>query len=439
MSALALDTALSDLPDLATECVLIGSGQRADCIWTRGDFIAICEHMLNGNSPQDFMLVYRNRDDKPCFAKAKTPKASRRTTWAWDTIIGRTKSPVGIGFYPTNPDGQSRWGAMDFDAHDGSALRARALALEAFRLLLRHPQLYLALGTSGSDGWHLFVFSREFHPTDHWTLLLKQVAAFIGTEVKPGICEVFPNDIAPGSWGHGIRAPGTWNPKTGGMGTIAYDGLSPLLAEKKEKRKESPFLYHATDSVAEARLHDKRETGLPGGPDDDWTKRFAITLPATRHHQLKALVLHVFHQVGHSVARHWAESQHQSANPTPQADLAEHMDEFEELWRWKDEQWQQELPDGERARFEALPTQTQRDVFRIVRSFVRKGEQDDSFDFPFPVENVGMRVGVSYQAMSKLRRHFMALRFIELTARHIPNVRATRFRWLAADETEDPF
>ena len=53
---------------------------------------------------------------------------------------------------------------MDFDAHDDDGERARKLVFAAFALLVRHPQLFVVLATSGSGGWHLFVFTREFHP-----------------------------------------------------------------------------------------------------------------------------------------------------------------------------------------------------------------------------------------------------------------------------------
>jgi len=55
---------------------------------------------------------------------------------------------------------------MDFDAHDGNALRARRFALAAFSVLQRHPQLYLVLDTSNSEGWHLFIFTGDFHPIE---------------------------------------------------------------------------------------------------------------------------------------------------------------------------------------------------------------------------------------------------------------------------------
>ena len=106
---LALDTATAAL---ATNCVLIGHGSKADCVWTRDEFLTICEHMLNGNPPTDFLLVYRDKENRPKFAKAKTAKAGRRASWSWDTITGRAKSRVGIGFYPWNKDGETRWAAI---------------------------------------------------------------------------------------------------------------------------------------------------------------------------------------------------------------------------------------------------------------------------------------------------------------------------------------
>ena len=87
-----LDLALSTL---ATNCVLIGHCSKADCVWTRDEFLTICELLRNGNAPTEFLLVYRDNENRPQFAKSKTAKADRRATWAWDTITGRAKSKVG--------------------------------------------------------------------------------------------------------------------------------------------------------------------------------------------------------------------------------------------------------------------------------------------------------------------------------------------------------
>jgi hypothetical protein len=129
-------------------------------------------------------------------ADATTPPLSLTSR---SKVTGRAKSKVRTGFYPSNSERKTRWGAMDFDAHDGNALRARGLAIAAFDTLVRHPQLYVILSTSGSDGWHLFAFTREFHSVDQWTSLFKQVAQLIGAEVVPGICEIFPGEVRPGS------------------------------------------------------------------------------------------------------------------------------------------------------------------------------------------------------------------------------------------------
>jgi hypothetical protein len=55
---------------LATNCVLIGHCDRAVVVWTGTEFRTLCEHILNGNSQTDFMLVYRDQENRPKFAKA---------------------------------------------------------------------------------------------------------------------------------------------------------------------------------------------------------------------------------------------------------------------------------------------------------------------------------------------------------------------------------
>ena len=230
---LQLDTALAKLPSLATECVLIGHAKKADLVWTKAQFFALCRHMLNDNDPHFFMIPYRRDDDgAACFAKAKTARVDRRANWAWDTITGRAKNPASVGFYPRTADGKSRWAAMDFDAHDGETARARDWALDAFRILFRHPELFLVLCTSGGGGWHLFVFSRDFYPVEDWNRLLKQAAAFIGAAIGKGLCEIFPSETR-GSTGYGIRAPGAWNPKTDQFGLIAFQNVDPSCESKR--------------------------------------------------------------------------------------------------------------------------------------------------------------------------------------------------------------
>jgi hypothetical protein len=140
------------------------------------------------------------------------------------------------------------------------------------------------------------------------------------------------------------------------------------------------------------------------------------------------------------VARRNAEAQYNEATPRPRATLFEHLDEFEELWAWTSQQWQTELSKAERQTFDALRTEIERDVFRIVRNFARKAEKDQMPDFPLSVEHLARALNVTHQAVSKgkIRERFVELRVIEKTADHIVNRKAARFRWLLSAEMDLP-
>jgi hypothetical protein len=216
------------LPQLATLPVIIGHAKKADLVWTDEQFRDLCLHMLNGNPDNFFLMPFRDaKTGQPRFAKANKASARHRIQWAWDTVRG-TASKASVGFYPRNAEGKSRWAAMDFDAHDGDKQRARELALKAFAALFQHPELFLVLCTSGGGGWHLFVFTVAFHPVAKWNLLLRNVADLIGAPVEKGLLEIFPDGESRGT-GCGIRAPGTWNPKSDQFGQIAYERVAELL------------------------------------------------------------------------------------------------------------------------------------------------------------------------------------------------------------------
>lgn len=411
---------------------------KADCVWTKDQFRAICDHMMNGNPPSDFLQVYQDEQGKPRFARAKAPKLKNRIDWSWGTITGSARSPVGIGFYPSNKDGMTRWGAMDFDAHDGDALRARSLAFKVFNLVRRHHQIFVALATSGSEGWHLFLFTRDFYPIRKWILLLKRVARMIGAEVKPGVCELFPTEVSNGKWPPAIRAPGTWNPKTGACGVIVSQTLTRLVGEGRKEGKSNPFLYHASNRVNEHQLHDRSTGELFRGIGDSWKDEYAIIGPCTRHNRLKDLGSSIFRQVGHAVARENASAQYREATPTPHANESEHITEFEQLWDWLRDQWVSELSETERKHFEEMKTESLKDAFRIVRNFKRFAEENGDDDFPISVEHLGHCLGMSHQGASAVRKQLAELGVIALTQPARKNIASARFRWLL-DDAENPF
>jgi hypothetical protein len=134
--------------------------------------------------------------------------------------------------------------------------------------------------------------------------------------------------------------------------------------------------------------------------------------------------------VGHQVARTIADAQYRAARVQPNATLAEHLEEFEELWNWMRDTWWRELSDAEKEIFSKLETETQRDLFRILKNFARFATEKGESDFPFPIEHVAARLEVSFQHVSKLRRRFVERSIIAQTAPAETNRSAARFRWL---------
>src|SRR5262249_5685060 len=78
---------------------------------------------------------------------------------------------------------------------------------------------------------------------------------------------------------------------------------------------------------------------------------------------------------------------------------------------------------------QVLGTETERDLFRILKNFARLATLKRQPDFPFAIQNVAARLGVSFQYVSQLRRHFVKLCIIAETERAVTNRCAARFRW----------
>jgi hypothetical protein len=409
---------LRTLPTLLTDCVLVGHAKKADVVFTPREWFALCIHMMNKNPSNFFLMPYRDGDGEPKFAKAYNANVDDRIQWAWDTITGRAKLPASIGFYPTNPQRQSRWAAMDFDTHDDAHMRARDLAHKAFAHLIRQPHLYVALTTSAGDpvhsGWHIFIFTAEFFPCEEWTRLLKQVADQIGAPIQPGVCEIFPDDCK--GIGHGIRAPGTWNPKSGECGLICRETVTRLLPTALPK-SDICFLGTRSGTREESQILPSREI-------------FKITAPGTRHAKLLEIVRVLFLQCGREVARKQAELQHTEANPAPVASLDEHLVEFDRAWEGMQRKWLRKLSPAERVKFDALTTNNERDAFKILRNW----SQTDAPDFKAHCQTLGERLGITLQSAADMRRRFCTRGILRQTAEYVPHKLAARYEWIAGNE-----
>jgi len=370
-------------PQLATNCYFVGHGQKADAIWSCADFQTIRGWMLNGNDPHHFLLAYRDKNGAPKYAKSRTRDAEKIAAWAYDTIRGTAKEKTGIGFYPRNPEGMTRWGALDIDAHDGNRDRARDLAFKAFALLNRHESLWIILGTSGqSGGWHLFIFARDLHPIAEWVALLHEVVEKIGARVQKGLVEILPNDAR--GVGYGIKE------RNCSLGT-----------------RSTPYVEQQT---------------LPS--------------TSTRHEQLAKLVGHIFHQVGLSVGRENARLQYLEANPSPVATLDEHLSEFERLWDGMQRLWLGTLSIHERAKYDELTTDNERDAFKIVRGWSRTA--DNGSDFKLHAKSLARRIPLTLAGACNTRKKFCSLGILKQTAAYVPHKLAARYHWLLAEPAKKP-
>jgi len=430
----------SALPTLANNCYIVGEAKRADVIWSEGDFKALCEHMLNENPLSHFLNVWIDASGQARFTKAPlSHRADRRANWAWGTITGKTKGQTGIGFYPANPEGQSRWAALDFDAHNGEHEQARKWSLEAFSLLLQNPQLDLILCTSG-NGFHLFVITRELHPLGAWIVLLKQVCELIGAPITDGICESFPNERAESQRvGKAIRAPGTWNPKTNSFSLIEAETVKPLL--ETLPRTWSRGIGKVTCALprkdVQLSLHRSTNTyffrtwALSTEPGvEAILARYPIRDKGTRNGVLMQLIGDLIHWFGREVAERIAEEHFRRNQHNIRSSLEEHRSEFAVAWQGMRQKLVDSLSPEEKQAFNALATEHQREGFFIVRAFAGVAEHKKEKDFPISRASLADRLSLTPPGAGDVIRKLCALKIIDRTQAPVTQKESARYCWL---------
>lgn len=104
------------------------------------------------------------------------------------------------------------------------------------------------------------------------------------------------------------------------------------------------------------------------------------------------------------------------------------MAEFSDAWSGMDRQWVASLNGFEREKLESLPTEQQRDAFRIIRNWSR----DDSAasDFFINAEALARRLGLTIRGASKMRDAFCKAGILHKTAPCVPHKRSARFIWM---------
>jgi hypothetical protein len=440
-TTLKLPDAARRLPTLANHFFIVGEGERADVIWSEGDFLALCEHMLNENPPNHFLAVWIDKNGKPQWAKAyPRSRADKRSGWAWDTITGKAKVQTSIGFYPTNDKRASRWGAIDFDAHNGEYDRARKWSMEAFSFLQRQPQQpYLILSASG-QGYHLHIITREFYPVGKWIVLLKTVCDWIGAPIADGSCEIFPSERAESQQcGKGIRVPGTLNPKTGKPSLIEIQTVGPLL--ETLPRTWSLGVGKVTRALprnnAALSLHKSTNTyflptytGSTGPIVEGLLARYPIEQKGTRNGVLMHLIGDSVHMFGREAAERIVKEHYQRYQQNIRSPLDEHLRDFATAWEGMRKKLVDSLSPEEQQAFNALGSEHQREGFLIARAFAGAAAYKGEKDFAIGRASLADRLSITPCGASDVIRKLCDVKAITPTQAYVRHKKPARFRWV---------
>jgi hypothetical protein len=249
---------------------------------------------------------------------------------------------------------------------------------------------------------------------------LEGIVSAIGSRPQSGVVELFPSRD-PQKYGRGLRAFGTWNPRNDAINGILFDDLDLLLAslEAATDRERSYLSSRETDHSFISRETEK--------------ERFAITQPATRHTQLLAMVGFLVVRCSHDVALEFANWQFDTKTVETNADLSQHLADFESIWAWFLSQWRPTLTESERNKFERLTTDTERDAFRIIRDLHRSASHSGGAEFPISRDSLAARLQITGVWAGKLRFRFCEDGIIQRVRPHIPNQRCAYYRWTAKE------
>ena len=412
-----------------------------DALLTKVQFVSLVRHMLNGNPLSHFLTVWRDQDGNPRFAKAKPHRdAETHARWTYDTITGNAKHKTSMGLYAKNKDNESRWAALDFDAHEhGQDELAKNRAIRAFTLMLEYRDRYLILSASGR-GYHVFILASQPRPIAEWTNVLKDTCKSIDAPIQDGVCEMFPNDgTANQPVGRAIRVPGSLNPSTGEIELILADTIRPLLdhLERQEKSKHSATL--TSNSLGPRELVRDKEvnnysyqhkSGFASSSTqrliDQVLAKYPIAQRGTRHGVLAKLTGELSHKFGFELSEHIVTQHYELYRDNVTTGPDDHMNEFRKAWRSFREEKVKQMTDAERVLFDKLQTEPQREAFLLCRSFAELKKE-----FPLSQSSLADRIRVTQQGAGYVIVKLIALGAIKRTADAKANRKSACYRWIA--------
>jgi hypothetical protein len=415
---------------------------RIDTILTKDEFLALTEHMGNGNPPSHFLTVWRDDYGNPRFAKASPRKrADVHANWTWDTITGRAKRKTSVGLYPKNQANQSTWAAMDFDSHSGDDDVAKDWAIKAFRAFGEYQDRYVLLSASGR-GYHVFIFALEARPIAEWVNLLKHTCETIGAPIMDGVCELFPNERTERQEvGRAIRVPGSFNPATGNVELIVAQTIRPLidqLRSRATKNKPNQLLYQlktfSLRNLTEIREADNSSSctkpffsASTGRLIEDILAKHPIKAKSTRNGVLMTMTGELFHKFGQQLSERIVRQHYEAYKNNVTTPLKEHIREFKCAWDDFLERAIASLSQSERGIFEQLNTEAQREAFLLIRSFSKLA----TYDFPVGLHSLADRLSITPPGADCVIRKLVDLGAIDKTADAKINRKPACYRWIA--------
>jgi hypothetical protein len=442
--------------------VLLQRGRRASDVWSEEKIFQSFKLMHNGNPANHLYHGYFNKEGKWENVWARNSKSvtfAQKAKEAIATICGERieGKEVMIGFGPFHTQTKlSHWAAIDFDGKKGACpIQAERAALASLNYTIRdYPDLYYVLETSGSGGWHLYLFSGEMLHATEWTSILEdvvgKVASLLGKELtaflQKGICEIFPaKDTHRRACGNAIRAIGTFNGSQKTFSEIVCENLSSLLEtlgpltaseeqEDRTKTKEEPFLVG--------------HRGLVGGEwNEDGIRKLEETFKfdlsqceiriGNRHKPLMELLSQTFSKLGREVIKGLAHYFFEKSGGTEECpDLKTHNAEFDGCWNWMEEEFLQGLDKREQQVYVALPSQDLKDAFRIVRNFALAAQMTKRFGelrFQVSVGSLALRLGFSSKDGGSRIRKLLIPAVIKQVEHAIKGKRAALFRYVLRD------
>jgi hypothetical protein len=419
-----------------------------DKVLTKEEFLALVDHMRNGNPPSHFLTVWRDDGGNDKYAKAKRHKrADVQASWTWDTIIGQAKQKTSMGLYPKNQANQSTWAALDFDAHSGDDELARGRALKAFSFLQQYQDRFLLLTASGR-GYHVFIFASEVRPLSEWANLLKETCATIEVPIQDGICETFPNErTAMQQVGRAIRVPGSFNPSTGEVELILAETIRPLINQLVSQTVKNspnvrlyqlkPFHLRNLTEIREADNSSSCTKPFWSTSTERLIQEVVVKHPikakGTRNGVLVKLSGELFHKFGREVSEQIIREHYDAYKSNVTTLLKEHMRQFRDAWDDFLSKTITSLSESERGIFDQLNTEPQREAFLLIRSFAKLA----TYDFPVALLSLADRLSITPPGARYVIDRLVELGAIEKTADAKINSKSARYLWTA--NIDQPF